>query len=133
MSNDKANVIILSGIENLLEKHEVDAAWILARHYNAVIEFLRRVDGYKISTPDIVMNGVLWEIKSPEGKSKKNIERQVKRALKQSRNIIIDGRRSGSDDVSIENKLRKEVEAHTSIRRLVYITKTEKVLEIVWK
>jgi len=65
--------------------------WIvLERHYNRAVDFLCPVDDYKRKTPDIVMNGQLWEIKSPIRKSKNTIKRQIKRAVKQSCNIIVD-------------------------------------------
>ena len=34
-----------------------------------------------------------WELKSPKGKGKNNIERQLQTGLKQSKNIIFDARR----------------------------------------
>jgi len=58
------------------EPHEVDAAMILARHYKCAVEFLAPVDDYKRKTADIVMLGVLWEIKSPIGASKSTIGNQ---------------------------------------------------------
>jgi hypothetical protein len=39
----KANVIIPGNFENLPEQHEIDAAWILAYHFNCKIEFMETV------------------------------------------------------------------------------------------
>jgi len=50
------------------EQHEIDTAWVLARHFRAVVEFLRPIEGYKLKTADLVMNGVVWELKSLTGK-----------------------------------------------------------------
>ena len=43
--------------------------------------------------PDIVMQGVAWEMKSPEGSGKYTIKKAVQNASHQSQNIIIDLRR----------------------------------------
>lgn len=65
------NVIIPNTIKPYPEKHEVEVAWIVAKHFKFVVEFLQPRIGYRMKTPDIVMNGVMWEIKSPTGFSKK--------------------------------------------------------------
>lgn len=43
-----------------------------------------------VKTPDIEMEGVKWEIKSPSGRSPRTIENNLRAALKQSRYIILD-------------------------------------------
>jgi len=43
--------------------------------------------------PDIVMDGIEWEIKCPEGSSKRTIENNIRKAEKQSHYIILDLRR----------------------------------------
>jgi hypothetical protein len=48
------------------------------------IEFLVPVDKDYTKTPDIKMDGLLWEIKSPKGDSKYTLQRAFKEALKQS-------------------------------------------------
>ena len=40
--------------------------------------------------PDIFMDGVEWEIKCPEGNSKRTIENNMRKALLQPRNVIFD-------------------------------------------
>jgi len=133
MNNRNVQVIIPTNLHSPPETHEIEVAWILARHYEQNIEFLKPVDDYKRTTPDFVMGGALWELKSPDGKSKHNVERQIKRALKQSRNIIFDGRRTSvSDDVLI-SKIKYVSAPRSLIRKLVFISKDEKVLELVWK
>ena len=43
-----------------------------------------------IHTPDIIYDNRRWEIKSPEGGSKYTVENNIRRALLQSENIILD-------------------------------------------
>jgi hypothetical protein len=133
MEQTKANVIIPENFNKPPEQHEIETAWIIAHHYNQVIEFLKPIDDYHRSTPDIIMGGQLWEMKRPMGKSRLNIERQIKRALKQSPNIIIDGRSLNTADDILERKLHYVTTHHQSVRKLLFITKEKNVVEIVWK
>jgi hypothetical protein len=124
-------VVIPAGHSNLPETHEIEAAWVLARHYRCVVEFLIPVDDYKRKTPDIVMLGLEWEMKSPIGTSRKyTIKDQFKRASKQAKNIIIDGRRTKLSDDFIINVIKRELQTRSYIRRLIFITKIHKVVEI---
>jgi len=127
---DKAEVIISESIQPPPEPHEVSAAWILAHHYNCIIEFLKPLDGYKHKTPDFVMRALQWEVKSPKGNSKRNIRDKLSDAKTQSPNIILDARRSKLSDAYIESELRKQVIIKKSIYRLLMITKAEIVIEI---
>jgi hypothetical protein len=86
--------------------------------------------GYKTKTPDIVMNGVMWEIKSPTGSSKKStIEYQFK-GLKQSRNLVIDGRRTKLGDAFIEDQIKREITRHSRVGKVVFIAKSGAVIEL---
>jgi hypothetical protein len=123
-------VIIPAGHPNPPEPHEIDAAWILAHHYQCTVEFLIPVDDYKRKTPDIIMHGVEWEIKSPIGKGKNTIRHQLGRASKQARYIVFDGRRTKIDDDLIQKSIFHEVKSHRSIHRVVFISKLQNVLEI---
>lgn len=51
-----------------------------------------------LQMPDIMIQGVPWEMKSPEGKGKRTIKNTVQNASHQSVNIIIDLRRCPIDD-----------------------------------
>jgi len=123
-------VIIPVGHPNQPEPHEVDAAFILARHFLCTVEFLVPIDDYKRKTADIVMFGTLWEIKSPIGSSKATIENQFRRASKQARNIIIDTRRTTLADKEIEKAVVRETKRHSSVKKVIFINKFEKVVEM---
>ena len=109
--------------------HEIDAAFTLARHYKCVVEFLVPVDDYKRKTPDIVMLGTEWEIKSPTGNSKYTIQKQFRRASKQAKNIIIDTRRTKLKDDNIEKAIIIELKKRSNIKKVILINKKEKVLD----
>jgi hypothetical protein len=130
MAKDKAQVIISQSIKPPPEEHEVSAAWILARHYNCSIEFLKPLDGYKRKTPDFVMNALEWEMKSATGHSKTTISNNLITAKLQSPNIVFDSRRTKIDDKKIASELQKFLIQRRSIYRIIMITKDEKVVEI---
>jgi len=125
-----AQVIIPLGHPNPPEPHEVDVAMILARHYQTAVEFLIPVDDYKRKSPDIVMLGVQWEIKSPKGTSKVTIKNQFQRASKQARSIVIDTRRTKLKYESIEKSVLFEMEKRPYIKRVILIDNRKNVIAI---
>lgn len=126
----RAEVIIPENMTPPPEKHEIEIAWILAKHYNFVVEFIEPMDSYKFKTPDALMNGVMWEFKSPLGFSKKHtIQRQLKVALKQSRNAVLDGRRTKLTDEFILDQIRREIPRHSRVGKIIFITKSNGIIE----
>ena len=74
---------------------EISAALILAEYFLSDVVFLRP---RYMKSPDLVINGEIWELKSPIGNSKNTIMNNFKNARKQSMNIIIDLRRCKLDE-----------------------------------
>jgi len=127
---NNGQVIISTDHPNPPELHEIEAAWILARHYQCTVEFLTPLDDYKRKTADIAMLGIQWEMKSPIGTSKSTIENQFRRASKQSRNIVIDTRRTTLEDKEIEKSVLRETRKHSAMKKVILINKFEKVVEM---
>ena len=100
--------------------HEMSAAILLAEHFECNVIFLRPG---RQRTPDVEVNGVKWEIKSPLGKSKHTIEEQVKRASAQSLYIIIDARRCKLHMAKIRNHLKFQISVRPKINRVLLINK----------
>lgn len=120
-------IIIPAGMKPSPRQHEIDVANILAEHFKADVEFIPTTSR---RTPDFMLNGISWELKSPQGKGRNNIERQLKYAGHQSPNVIIDASRSKMH----ANKVRREVEYQfrlvKSVKRLLFISRTGKVFEM---
>lgn len=76
-----------------------------------------------------MIKGVLWEIKCPTGNGKKTVEKQLQRAGKQSKNIILDGRRTSLGDDNIENELQKKFALVRSIKRILFIKKDGVIID----
>jgi hypothetical protein len=112
------------GMRPMPEPFELTAADILAGFFNNDVKFIP-VSSDK--TPDIIIGNEKWEIKSPVGKGKNNIKHQLYRAMRQSKNIVIDARRSKDDVRRIRNRLKYEAKTAKTLRRLLLITKEGKV------
>ena len=117
-------VIIPSSINPPPEQHEISAAQIISDFLKADAEFIVRSTR---KSPDIQIGKIAWEIKSPTGKGKRNIERQLQLALKQSNNIVFDARRSKIHIFKIRSRLQYQANLTQSLKRLLLIMKTGKV------
>ena len=127
----KPIVIIPKNHPNPPEPHEVEVAWIMARTFATIVEFLIPVDGYKAKTQDMVIDGVIWEIKSPKGNAKTTVANQFKTASKQrARNIIFDTRRTPIQDSKILVKIQHEWKFRKSIKRIIFIGKNASAIEL---
>lgn len=78
--------------------------------------------------PDIVMDGAEWEIKCPEGNSKRTIENNMRKALQQAHNVIFDLRHMKYPESKSISKLEKEFAINTRLRRLYIIKKSGELL-----
>ena len=128
MIKEIADVFIPS-MDNPPEEHEIEAAWILARHFNCLVKFIKPIVGYKIKTADFVIQGVLWELKSPTSSSHRScVNRQLVGALEQSHCIVFDARRTKLEDEFLVAQLKTEIIKKRTIRKLLFITKNKKVI-----
>ena len=110
------------------QDHEMATARILAK--TGDVEFLIPSRTAGAHTPDITWQSLDWEMKSPFGKSLRKVQDLLKRALKQSRNIIFDGRNSKLSDEIIVKELQRQVKLTRGIKRLIFITKEGEIVDI---
>ena len=75
------------------------------------------------------MDGVEWEMKCPIGDSKRTIEANFRRAVKQSRYIIFDLRRVKLSEKECLSQLEKEFNARKYLKRLYIIRKNGELLQ----
>jgi hypothetical protein len=123
----KYRVIIPIGLKPSPARYEISAAEILGGYFKADVEFVVR-SNYK--TPDFLIKDITWELKSPTGKGKHNIEHQMKAGTKQSGNIVLDARRSKLHISKIRNELSNQLLYRKSIKRLILIEKNKNVIEL---
>ena len=121
------NVLVPSDIKPYPQPHEVSAAAILAEHFKADVQFIRRTVNAK--SADVLILGTIWEIKSPLGKGKRNIQHTLTDALRQSKCIVFDARRSMLHTTKIIRELQRQYNMTTSMKRLILIKKDRTVVE----
>lgn len=123
-----SNIIIFEGqSRSQLRFHEVNAILLLLDYFNSDIVCINPGNG---KTPDIRINSTEWELKSPQGDGAKTIENILKKATKQSKNIILDLSRikmNGNQALS-RTKYYLRNNKH-GIRKLIVITKNHRVID----
>ena len=128
MGEKMGHVIVPAGAEPW--PHEMRCARALAASGRDV-EFLPLTVGEGAKSADIQMDGIVWEIKSPETSSLKSLQRVLRRAGHQSSNVIIDTTRATKlSDASIVRELERLAPLTKSIRRLVVITKSNAIIDV---
>ena len=111
-----------------LEKHENETV-VYFTNLGYDIELIPPSNTPKAKTPDFMMDGKAWEMKSPQGKSRVTVEHAFKRAAKQSENIIIDLRRTKIPTNQVKASLEKLFKASRRIRNLKVITREQELLD----
>ncbi len=114
------------------EKHELETARYFAQRGHD-IEFVPPSNSPNIHTPDIIMDGVEWEIKCPRGKSKRTIENNFRKAARQSKNIIIDLRRVHLPEAECISQIKKEFQARPYLRKLLIIKRNQDLIDLSGK
>ncbi len=104
------------------EPHELQTALFL-RKLGKEVKFLAPANQAGIKTPDILMDDLKWEIKSPVSNASRTIEHAFRSALKQSDNVIFDLRRSKASDAANLSRL-------TYVYRLIRGKKVKNLLVI---
>ena len=121
------NVLIPASMHPPPRQHEIDVAIILAEQLKSDVEF---VPTSNHNTPDFLINGVLWELKSPQGTGKNNIQRQLQYASHQSVNVIISANRSKMHYTKIRREVESQFKITKAVKRLLFVSKDKKVIEI---
>ena len=92
----------------VIDPHELNTAATLAQHGHR-IEFRPLSTRPGVKNPDAIMDGEIWEFKSPTGSGKNTISHQFSRARQQSARLVIDLRRSGLDEGAAVSEARRRL------------------------
>lgn len=123
----KGEIVISDGAN--IWPHELHTATALANvGYN--VRFIP--NNSSLASADAYLNNTLFEFKSPEGSSIKSVDNNLQKALRrQSKNIVIDSfRLKNVQDRSIKNFLVEKLKRKQGIRRLIFVTRDGKVIDI---
>ena len=96
-----------------------------------VIEFIRRSEEKRAKSADILIDGVVWVMKSPTADNTRALDRNLRRALHQSDCIIVDScRMKRVPDFAVERELRKLAVELRSLKRLKLVNRKRIVIDI---
>ena len=113
-----------------LEDHEYQSIKVLLeKGFNIELIPTSQIKGMR--TPDISIEGILWEIKSPTGNSKNTIKHTVQNAAHQASNIIVDLRRCGLPEEQAIKELKFHFDLSRRLKRMMIIRKSEEVLDYI--
>lgn len=127
--NHRNSVIIPNDVFPRPSNREISAAYILLEYFKIDIKFVPRSNQ---KTPDFFINGLYWELKTPIGIGKYNIQHLLHSAVQQSENIIIDARFSKMHLSRIISELKRHSTLTTKgIKNLIVITKSKKIIVII--
>lgn len=118
-------VIVPAGVN--VWPHELKTAEALARA-GYVVEFIPRSDVEHEKTPDVLIDGVAWEMKAPKSDNIHKVEKTLRHAIRQSPNVIYDSQRTRQlRDAQVKRELEKWAKAFPALKRLVFIDKTRQL------
>ena len=126
MKDSKGKVVIPANVNPWPHEQRVAKILALAGHY---VEFIPEAN---LKTPDIYLDKTMYEIKSPITDNPKKIFRNVKRAMEQSPNVIIDSSRvRGLRDDTIQKLLKNKVKDLPGLKKLIFINKRGQIIDIM--
>ncbi len=120
-------VVIPVNIKPSPSRNEISAANLLTKYFKTDVEFIVRSNH---RTPDFLITGIAWELKSPTGNGKRNIQHQLQAGIKQSSNIIFDARRSKIHITKIKHTLNYQFRITKGLQRILLIDKSKRVIEL---
>lgn len=111
------------------KQHEISLAELLVRtgHKVCFVE----VGPHK--TPDIYYLHKYWEIKSPTGNSSRTIENNIRAALTQSENIIIDLRRTKISSTKTKQYIINHFRNFHGLNELILVDQKQQIFKITRK
>lgn len=129
MQRKEFSVIVPENVFPKPSVREMSAAYILLEYFKSDIKFVPRSNQ---KTPDFLINGLHWELKTPIGIGKYNIQHLLHSAIQQSKNIIVDARFSKMHLSRIISELKRHSTLTTKgIKNLIVITKGKKIVVII--
>ncbi len=126
-NSKKQGALTTNGV--VMEAHEYATINILLKE-GIDVELVEKSRTPHNSSPDIMMLGMFWEIKSPNGKTTRCVEHALRRATHQSSNIIIDLRRISIADPTLITFVSKQFFNLRSVRNLWIITKKMEIAKL---
>ncbi len=128
--NNQFKVIIPVDMRPYPDNYEEEVARILARRLQSDMLFVPPSNS--LHTPDlqVVKTGEFWEIKNIRGNGKNTIEDNLKKAAKQSSNVVISLLRSKMTYLQAISRIRYFLSRpHGNIKQIILVTKGGKAID----
>jgi len=125
---DISPIVVPPGLS--VRPHEMETAERL-RALGFAVEFLPVSDEPGRRNPDILLNGEIWEMKSPQGNSEKNtIDTQLRDAGHQSAHLVLDTSRTPLADDFIVAEVRRRLQYRLRLKSVIILLKNGDVVRI---
>ncbi len=125
---ESGEIVIRPGVD--VWEHERKTAQALA-DAGFVVMFVKKSNEESVRTPDVMMGGALWEMKSPVSSRLPKIQKTLRQAIHQSPNVIYDSQRiKHLNDKQILKELNKWATQLKSLKRLLFVNKKREVIVI---
>ena len=117
-------VIVPISVSPLPDEYEMRVARVLAYKFQSDVVFVAATNS--LHTPDlrIARTGELWEIKNLRGNGKNTIEDNLKKAAKQSSNVVVSLLRSKMMPTQAIARIRYNLKrSHGGIKKVILVTR----------
>ena len=125
----KQGKIDISQLNALPEKHEFETA----KYFSALgkdVKFIRPSSMPGVRRPDILMDGIEWEIKCPQGKSDRTIENNFRKAVQQSKYLIFDLRWINIPEKQALSQIKRLYEGRKYLKKMLIIKKNKELITL---
>lgn len=125
MNKQHGKVIIDGACE--VWPHELLTAEALAKA-GYIVEFIPKSNVAYNKTPDVRINGIHYEMKSPTSSHLPVVDKNVKKALSQSTHIVFDSKRmKNAKDAQVLRELEKSIATRRKLKSLIFVDKRRAV------
>ena len=83
-----------------------------------------------LKMPDMMIDGIPWEVKAPQGGSKNTIKHNIQNAAHQSESVIIDLCRCKLYEQKALNEIQHHFNLSKHIKRIKVVTKSEEIIDL---
>jgi hypothetical protein len=114
-----------------LNSNEAKVAKILSNYFHANVKILKPVNRFKVKTPDYVINGEFYELKTIFSRNISKVGKRVYKAESQAENIVIDIRKTTIHYRRASQIIKETIAEEIHIKHVYLITKEKdkKVLD----
>ncbi len=103
--------------------HELKTAEALAKA-GYTVEFIKKSNIDHERAADALIDDERWEMKAPESSHPSVVDKNIKKALSQSCNIVFDSKRmKNAKDSQVLHELEKSIASRRKIRSLIFVDK----------